>query len=133
MKISRASVIAELKALGIEPDSEGRISVTALRKALADDGGFAVNRRGRKLYDEKGPEPGEKDVQRMRDMKKKAAGVESKALNLAKQMAHAIQDSDKAMRRAWAAKKVFEGKLAKQIFEIFSDRANELGDGELAA
>jgi hypothetical protein len=93
----------------------------------ADDSGFAVNRQGRKLYDAQGIEAEEKDLQRLRDIKSKAAGNEFKVLQLAQQMAKSITDSDKALRRASAAEQIFKGTLCKlKLVKIFEDRADEI-------
>jgi hypothetical protein len=91
-----------------------------------DDGGFAVNRSGRKLYDKEGIQAGEKDLQRLRDIKTKSAGNEFKAVQLAIQMAKSITDSDKALRRSDAAKQIFKNALGKKLVKIFEERVNEI-------
>lgn len=101
-------------------------SHAGLDEDISEAGGFAVNRRGRKLYDTKGDEAGEKDIQRMRDLKSKAAGNEDKAIRLAEQMAKLIQDAEKALRRADAAETIFDGTLGKRIANIFKKQAKSL-------
>lgn len=76
--------------------------------------------------DIKGAEPGSKDLRRMEDMKFKAAGDKERLEKLSLQMAGAILDKDKAIRRAKAAEKVFKGETGKKIAKIFTNRAKEL-------
>ena len=71
-------------------------------------------------------EAAEKDIKRMEDMRDKADGDEQKILQLAFNMARAINKEDKASRRADAAEKVFGGSLGIQVAKIFEDRAREL-------
>jgi len=79
--------------------------------------------------DIKGKHPGDKDYQRMYDLKDKAGGSESKLLALAQNMARAIgrgsdgSSREKAHRRAKAAADVFPGKVGKQIAQMFMDAA----------
>ena len=87
-------------------------------------------------FDIKGSKAGMKDMVRIQDMLTKADGDEFKLVGLADQMATAIQDQDKAYRRADAAKEFLKDKdyadmksAIKQIVQIFTDRGNELGEG----
>ena len=88
--------------------------------------GPAQNNRGRNLYDAKGAEADEKDLWRMRDMKTRAKGDDSKLIQLATQMAGSIRDKDKALRRADAASQIFEGKVKAEIVKIFEQAAEYL-------
>ena len=89
-------------------------------------GGHATLRGGRRVYDSKGEQPGEKDIQRIRDMKKKAGDDMGKLKQLAFNMAKAITDKDKAVRRAAAADQILKGKEADIVAETFLARADEL-------
>lgn len=79
--------------------------------------------------DAKGTEPGEKDIIRLEDIKKKAAGDPSKILQLVRNIAKAIgkgssgSSQDKAERRAKAAEQVFPGEFGKILADIFRDVA----------
>jgi hypothetical protein len=79
--------------------------------------------------DAKGTEPGEKDIVRLEDIKKKSAGDPSKAIQLVRNMAKAIgkggsgSSQDKAERRAKAAEQVFPGEFGKILADIFRDAA----------
>lgn len=95
-------------------------------------GGFATNNRGRKLYDNKGYEAGEKDLWRMRDMRTRAKGDDTKLLALARQMAKSIKDAEKAFRRADAAAQIFDGKIKDQIVSIFMEAAESLSELKVA-
>lgn len=81
------------------------------------------------LGDIKGTEPGEKDIVRLEDIKRKGAGDKNKVLQLVKNMANAISrggggsSRDKAVRRAKAAEKVFPGQFGKELSKIFMDVA----------
>jgi hypothetical protein len=85
-----------------------------------------MNNRGRSLKDASGTKAEEKDLWRMRDMKKKAAGDDARLLKLATQMAGAIKDKDKALRRADAASQIFDGSIGTKLVKIFKDAANHL-------
>jgi hypothetical protein len=60
-----------------------------------------------------------KDAMRISDMVRKAAGRTWKKLALANQMADAIKDSDKALRRARAAVDAGEHEVAAIFFVRF--------------
>lgn len=97
-------------------------------------GGYATNSRGDRFYDTKGYSAGEKDLQRMRDLAKRALGDESKMIQLAKQMAKSIKDQEKAFRRADAAKQIFSDSDARdEIVKIFMDAGVGLGSSRAAA
>lgn len=78
-----------------------------------------------KYGDVKGQEPGEKDIQRIKDLQTKAKGDEAKMLKLAQNMANTLGVSpdsvDKAIRRAKAAELVYPGALGKKIAKVFMD------------
>lgn len=76
----------------------------------------------RGLKDKEGAASGDKDVQRILDMKTKSGGNEAKIIQLATQMAKAINSRTKAQRRADAAKKVLDGKLGDKVAQIFLDK-----------
>ena len=77
--------------------------------------------------DIRGTEPGEKDITRLEDIKRKAGNDPNKAIQLVQNMANAIgrgggMDSrEKAMRRARAAEIVFKGEFGKMLAKIFRD------------
>jgi hypothetical protein len=97
-------------------------------------GGYATNSRGDRFYDTKGYSAGEKDLQRMRDLAKRALGNESKMIQLAKQMAKSIKDQDKAFRRADAAKQIFADSDARdEIVKIFMDAGVGLASSKAAS
>jgi len=79
--------------------------------------------------DAKGTEPGEKDIIRIEDIKKKAVGDPSKIIQLVRNMAKAIgrggsaSSQEKAERRAKAAEQVFPGEFGKVLADIFRDVA----------
>jgi len=79
--------------------------------------------------DIKGTEPGEKDIIRLEDIKRKAANDPNKVIQLVRNMANAIlrgagaSSSDKAERRARAAEVVFKGEFGKMLADIFRDAA----------
>lgn len=72
-----------------------------------------------------GTEPVQKDNDRIDDLVKKGGGDANseKSLALAKQMANAITDGEKAYRRGAAAKEMKYSKIAT----IFFNKAKELG------
>lgn len=82
--------------------------------------------------DIKGKHPGDKDYQRMYDLRDKAGGSAAKAIQLAQTMARAIgrgsgdSSREKGHRRAKAALDVFDfdPKLADQIALMFTDAAD---------
>lgn len=80
--------------------------------------------------DIKGKHPGDKDYQRMLDIKIKANGSEAKAMSLAQAMARAVgrgggdASREKAHRRAKAALEVFPGDLGRRIADFFMDAAD---------
>lgn len=67
-----------------------------------------------------------KDIKRIEDMVAKSNGSDEKLLQLARNMAHAITDADKAHRRGLAA----ESEGQDDVAEIFFDRAKEIGYGD---
>lgn len=85
-------------------------AVQQVNKALSE---YAFN-------DTDGDEPGEKDIARMQDLKTKAGDDTDKILQLAGNMARAITyGSEKATRRAAAAKQVFPGAFGKKLAKLF--------------
>lgn len=64
-----------------------------------------------------------KDIMRLKDMDKRAAGNTHKLIQLAMRMATAIDSTSKAMRRADAAEKVLSKEDAKIVSRIFRDRS----------
>lgn len=72
--------------------------------------------------DAPGIKPAMKDLKRLEDIKTKGAGNQAKMLQLCEQMAKAIGDQDKALRRARAAKKVFPGALGNKMYQIFMNK-----------
>lgn len=81
--------------------------------------------KARSLGDIKGAKSGDKDVQRIVDMKVKSGGNEGKLLQFAANMAKAINSKSKAERRADAALKVLDGPIAKKVAQIFLDSAKK--------
>lgn len=76
-----------------------------------------------------GIEPAAKDIDRMESMKEKSGDDEEKVLQHAFNMARAIMDSDKALRRGKAAEVVFGGSLGEKVSALFEQRAKEI-DGD---
>lgn len=76
--------------------------------------------------DVEGDEPGQKDIDRLKGILEKSKGDPEKAKKLAQNMAKTIKESDKSIRRAKAAKMVFQGKLAEEIYDIFMEAVNHL-------
>lgn len=68
----------------------------------------------------------EKNYKRVSDIIEKSAGEEGKAIRLASQQAAKITDEWKAINRALAAKSG-KTKMHEAIFEVFFQRAYELG------
>lgn len=66
-----------------------------------------------------------KDEMRINDIVKKSNDVEAKKVSLASQMAKAITDKSKALRRYMAALDILGA--ADKVTAIFKQRANELG------
>ncbi len=87
---------------------------------------FKAHKVARSYGDVEGIEPAEKDIARMESMKAKAGDDAEKVRQLAANMAQAITDSDKALRRAKAAELVFDGALGDAVSKIFEARAKEL-------
>lgn len=79
--------------------------------------------------DIKGTEPGEKDIIRLEDIKRKGGNDPSKVLKLVRNMANSISrgsggsSQEKAERRAKAAEVVFPGEFGKILADIFRDVA----------
>lgn len=78
-----------------------------------------------KLKDVSGEKADSKDIVRIRDMMNRADGSFSKLIQLATNMANAIDSRSKAMRRASAAQQVLSGKEARAVSKIFLDRADD--------
>jgi len=71
------------------------------------------------LRDIKGIEPGEKDIQRMKDIITKSKGSQAKMMSLVRVMAGAITDKDKAQRRAAAAYLILPPEIAEDAVMLF--------------
>jgi hypothetical protein len=71
------------------------------------------------LRDIKGIEPGEKDIQRMKDIITKSNGSQAKMMSLVRVMAGAITDKDKAQRRAAAAYLILPPEIAEDAVMLF--------------
>jgi len=70
-----------------------------------------------------GTQPEPKDYQRMKDIITKSKGNDDKIIALCRQMANAIKDSDKAIRRAEAAKETLPESVALECYDIFMSAA----------
>jgi len=75
--------------------------------------------------------PQDKDIMRLKAIKDKTGRDYNKAKKLATIMAEKIKHSKKAGRRAKAALKVYSGKIAKQMHNIFWKRYEWLEQEEL--
>jgi hypothetical protein len=71
------------------------------------------------LRDIKGIEPGEKDIQRMKDIITKSKGSQAKMMSLVRVMVGAITDKDKAQRRAAAAYLILPPEIAEDAVMLF--------------
>jgi hypothetical protein len=71
------------------------------------------------LRDIKGIVPGEKDIQRMKDIITKSNGNQAKMMSLVRVMAGAITDKDKAQRRAAAAFQILPPDIAEDAVMLF--------------
>jgi len=71
------------------------------------------------LRDIKGIVPGEKDIQRMKDIITKSNGSLPKMMSLVRVMAGAITDKDKAQRRAAAAFQILPPDIAEDAVMLF--------------
>ena len=70
--------------------------------------------------------PTKKDIMRMQSMRENGKNDNERIFRLALKMANTIKDADKMERRAKAAEKVFSGKRAKQVADIFRKAAKKL-------
>ena len=73
-----------------------------------------------------GIEPDKKDIMRMQSMRENGKNDNDRIFRLANKMANTIKDADKMERRAKAAEKVFSGKRAKEVANIFRRAAKKL-------
>lgn len=89
------------------------------QEMVIEDEAEGITYSGSLHKDIKGAEPGLKDIARMKDIVLKANGDKSKMLSLVNQMAKAIQDEDKAQRRASAAMKILPKDVAHEAAQIF--------------
>lgn len=69
----------------------------------------------------------QKNYTRVRDIVTKSNGDVDKAIGLAKTQANRITDEWKAINRAMAARETSKEKIYEAIFEVFFQRAYELG------
>ena len=123
--LTKEEISEALKKAGIKVIDD-KVKKSDVKAFMALSSGFATDHEGFKYYDTKGITAGEKDLQRMRDIKSKSLGSGYKALQLATQMAKSIKDCDKALRRADAASKVFKDELRDDIVNIFLNKAESL-------
>lgn len=86
---------------------------------ISEDEADGITYSGSLHKDVKGAEPGLKDIARIKDIVLKANGDKTKMLSLVNQMSQAIQDEDKAQRRASAALKVLPKDVGQQAAQIF--------------
>jgi hypothetical protein len=112
------TLIPDLEEMGSEAtakDFQEGITLIAASVVTADDFDDAEHK------DAPGTKPAMKDMKRLQDIKAKSGGSNDKALQLCRQMAGAIGDSEKALRRARAAKAVFPGALGQKMYKIFME------------
>lgn len=115
--------IRALSSSGIRVHNN-RISKADLAKAVEVLSGYG---------DVEGDEPGQKDIDRLKGILDKSKGDPEKAKKLAQNVAKTIKEADKAIRRAKAAKLVFQGKLAEEIYDIFMEAASQQPEKAAAA